>query len=240
MISFRQILSLSVLAFLSVQMIGQQMPHTKKPVSSPSTKKIKREEGMTNLQFGMGLTGSVLYLSRNIKEDNDALGYTFSALYGGHKTFRIGAQYTKYVPIDMGPTWYDVKASTTEANAEMIVLFKNNQTILYPLVGFSYNTFQGYFTGVDDFLNLRELYRVNTEVRNTWIGLNVGTGIEHAFGPVVIFADYKMRVGEQDKRVGNRGINIMDVCYTGGLRLKLWVPTLHKLYKGVNDRYHWF
>lgn len=236
----KHILTLTLSILLSSTVFSQYKSHTKKPVDSETFKKNRKEEGKTNLQFGVGVTGSVLYLSRNIKEDNDALGYTFSAIYGGHKTIRFSTQYTSYIPIDIGPTWYDVKASTTEANLEMIVLFKNNKTILYPLAGFSYNTFKGYFTGVDDFLNLRELYRPNTTVTNYWVGINVGTGVEHAFGPLVIFADYKMRIGQSDKRDGNRGVNIMDVCYSGGLRIKLWVPTIHKIYKGINDRYHWF
>lgn len=219
------------------KLYGQQRPHTKKPVESSTTKKHRKEEGMTNLQIGAGLAGSVLYLSRNIKEDNDALGYTMNVIYGGHKGFRISAQYTTYVPIDIEPTWYNIKANTIEANIEAIVLFKNNKTILYPTAGFSYNTFKGYFTGMDDFLNLKEIYKPNTIVYDQWVGFNVGTGIEHAFGPLVIFADYKMRVGRAD-RTG--GINIMDVCYSGGLRLKIWVPTFHKIYKGMQDKYHWF
>ena len=231
------ILTLTLVLLGSGLVLGQQKPHTKKPVTSPSTKKMKKEDGMTNLQIGAGVAGSVLYLSRNIKEDNDALGYVFNVIYGGHKGYRFSAQYTTYVPINIEPTWYNVKANTVEANIEAIVLFKNNKTILYPSTGLSYNTFKGYFTGVDDFLNLREIYRQNTTVRNQWIGLNVGTGIEHAFGPLVIFADYKMRIGRADK---TGGINIMDVCYSGGLRLKISVPTFHKLYRGMNDKYHWF
>ncbi len=216
---------------------SQQIPHTKKPVSSSAAKKAKKEEGMTNLQLGVGVGGSVLYLSRNIKEDNDALGYTFNIIYGGHKAYRLSAQYTTYVPIDIAPTWYNVKANTIEANIEAIVLFKNNVTILYPMTGLSYNTFKGYFTGVDDFLNLRERYKANSIVVNSWVGLNVGTGIEHAFGPLVLFGDYKMRVG---KMAETGGINIMDVCYSAGIRLKISVPTLNKLYRGANDKYHWF
>lgn len=222
---------------LSSAIYAQQKPHTKKPVASNATKNKKKEEGMTELQIGAGIGGSVLFLSRNIKEDNDALGYTMNVVYGGHKGYRFSAQYTKYMPIDIAPTWYDIKANTIETNIEAIVLFKNNKTILYPMAGFSYNTFKGYFTGVDDFLNLEEIYKRNTIIRNNWVGLNVGTGVEHAFGPLVLFCDYKMRVGKGDK---TSGINIMDVCYSGGLRLKIWVPTFHKIYRGINDKYHWF
>ncbi|MBP7810478.1 MAG: hypothetical protein KA163_14390 [Bacteroidia bacterium] len=222
---------------LVLNVYAQQKTHTKKPVKSASTNNTKKEEGRTNLQFGVGVSGSVLYLSRNINEDNDALGYTINAVYGGHKSYRFSAQYTKYIPIDIAPTWYDVKANTIEANMEAIVLFKNNKTILYPMAGFSYNTFKGYFTGANDFLNLKEIYGRNTTVRENWLGLNIGTGVEHAFGPLVLFCDYKMRIGKDGRKAA---FNIMDVCYSGGVRLKIWVPTFNKLYRGINDKYHWF
>jgi hypothetical protein len=203
--------------------------------------KFKRESEKTNLEIGVGAMGSVLYLGRNIKEDNDAKGFTITGNYGGQKLCRLGFQYTFYRPIDIEPTWYDVKAHTIEANLEMIARFKNNKSYLYPFVGLSYNTFKGYFTGQNDFLGLKEYYPMNTTQRERWMGVNIGTGFEHAMGPIVLFADYRMRVGLQ-RQYGNNGggLNIMDVCYSAGVRLKMIVPTLHKIYRGISDRYTWF
>jgi hypothetical protein len=203
--------------------------------------KFKRESETTNLEIGVGAMGSVLYLGRNIKEDNDAKGITITGNYGGQKLCRLGFQYTFFRPIDIAPTWYEVKAHTIEANLEIIARFKDNKSYLYPFFGLSYNTFSGYFTGQNDFLGLREYYPMNTTQKERWLGVNVGTGFEHAFGPVVVFADYRMRVGMQ-RQYGNNGggLNIMDVCYSAGVRLKLIVPTLRKIYRGITDRYHWF
>ncbi|HWY12725.1 MAG TPA: hypothetical protein VN026_15435 [Bacteroidia bacterium] len=207
-----------------------------KPIPIP---KPKKEVKYTNFQFGGGMMGSVLYLSRNIKEKNDAKGLTIVANYGGHKLLRFSVQYTNYFPINIEPTWYNIKANTIEANVEVIARFKNDHTILYPYAGLSYNTFKGYFTGLDDYLNLRERYKINTTVSNKWLGLNVGTGIEHSFGPVVIFGDYKMRVGVE-RAGGVNTINIMDVCYSAGIRIKVSVITLKSAYHSMGDRYHWF
>lgn len=196
-------------------------------------RKTKSEMVKTNFEAGAGIMGSVLYLSRNIKEDNDALGYTFVANYGGHKLLRYSIQYTYYKPINIEPTWYTIRANTFEFNTEIIARFPNNKTYLYPFLGLSYNTFKGYFTGANDYLNLRETYRPNTNVINNWLGLNLGTGFEHAFGPVVIFFDYRMRIGRE------RGwsFNIMDVCYGGGLRVKLFMPTFKSIFHGWRNRY---
>lgn len=188
---------------------------------NPPKKKAKREFRKTNYQVGFGMMGSVLYLSRNIKEDNDAKGYVFTANYGGQNYCRVNVQYTQYKPINIEPTWYDIKANSIEANLEILARFKNEVTLLYPFVGFSYNTFKGYFTGIDDYLNLQERYKRNSTVKNSWLGLNIGTGLEHTFGPVVLFIDYRMRIGKTDNYAS---INIQDVCYGGGLRLKIYVP----------------
>ncbi len=204
-------------------------------------RKTKPELTKTNFEIGGGLMGSVLYLSRNVKEGNDALGYTFMANYGGLKLLRFSVQYTYYKPINIEPTWYTITANSYEANVEILARFKNNKSFLYPFLGFSYNTFKGYFTGLNDYLNLRETYKPNSNVITNWLGLNLGTGFEHAFGPVVVFFDYRMRIGQMDK-VGS--INIMDVCYGGGLRIKLYVPTIKSsarwIYNSFNNRYNWF
>jgi hypothetical protein len=201
------------------------------PTPKPEIKK-------TNVQFGLGGMGSVLYLSRNIKEKNDAYGYAVYANYGGHKLLRFSMQYTFYKPINIEPTWYNIRAQTIEANLEILARFPNGKTFLYPMVGLSYNTFSGYFTGFNDFLNLHEHYQPNSTVINRWLGLNVGTGIEHAFGPIVVFFDYRMRIGKMEYST----FNIMDVCYGGGIRVKIGVPAINlgKIFKHTKNKYTWF
>lgn len=195
----------------------------------------------TKIQIGGGIARSVLYLSRNVKESNDAMGYACVANYGGTKLLRISAQYSYYKPINIAPTWYTIKANTIEINLELLARFNNNKTFLYPLCGLSYNTFKGYFTGQDDYLNLREHYSVNSTIKNNWMGVNIGTGVEHTIGPIVLFFDYRMRLGASGGKFGN--FSILDVCYGGGLRLKLFIPERNgrknKLYD-FGNRYHFF
>ncbi|MCW3078436.1 MAG: hypothetical protein JWO32_3045 [Bacteroidetes bacterium] len=93
--------------------------------------------------------------------------------------------------------------------------------------------FSGYFTGRNDFLNLSEKYPVNQNISTNWVGLNVGTGYEYYFKFLSFFVDYKMRVGFSDKHQ----LNIMDVCYTFGLRYNLKVPSIYKIFSGTRSRY---
>ncbi len=243
---------MTTIIFSSVLLLGAQVllsqgrptpiaPKSKeKPVKESSSKSTTKQtdHNETNLQIGGGLMGSVLYLSRNIKEKNDAKGYAFHFNYGGSKLCRLSFQYTYYKPLDIGPTWYNIRGTSLESNLEVLARFPNGKSYLYPFAGVSYNTFTGYFTGFNDFLNLKEFYTPNTTVRSSWVGLNLGSGFEHAFGPIVFFMDYRMRVGVE--RGG--GVNIMDVCYGAGLRLKVSVMRVGKLFRkaGAGDRYHWF
>lgn len=148
---------------------------------------------------------------------------------------RVSCLYTRFNPINIKPTWLDVKANTYESNLEIIARFPNKKTLLYPFVGISYNTYSGFFTGESDYLNLREYYPINSTVKNQWLGVNLGTGLEHNFGIVGLFLDYRMRVGKQET-----AINIMDVCYTGGIKIRFPYGKLAKSMSSTNDRFHWF
>ena len=187
----------------------------------------------TNLGIGVGITNSVVFLARNTNEKNAALGITASVVYGLSKSFRLSFDYTRYGRIDISPTWYDIKANTFEANLQ--IMFKSKSDFyFYPMFGLSYNEFKGYFTGKNDYLNLNSIYPANANVTSRWLGFNSGVGLEYNFKPVIIFGGAKMRVGVSE---GDSGLNIMDVCYTFGIRYNLIVPTLYKLFRG-GSRYN--
>lgn len=207
-----------------------------KPQAKPAPIVTRAYPKFTNLGFGAGLTRSVLYLGRNIKQNNDASGLNLAVVYGGAKLLRASFEYTYFWPIDIAPTWYNIRAYTAEANMHILARFKSKKAYFYPLFGLSYNVFQGDFTGENDFLNLRSLYKPGERVTTTWFGLNVGTGFEYYFRPGSVFLDYKMRIGKTE---GIKQINIQDVCFTFGLRFNLRVPSIYAMlpYRGVRSRY---
>lgn len=203
--------------------------------TATTTPFVKKEQIYTPWSVKAGTSISVVYLARNIKDNNNEPGFCGGLTYEINHFVRITALYTHYTPINIEPTWLRVKANTYEANFEVIAKFPNQKTLLYPFAGFSYNTYTGFFTGQNDYLNLKEYYAVNSEVKNHWLGLNLGTGLEHHFGILGVFIDYRMRVGKQES-----AFNIMDVCYTGGVKVKLPYGKLAKSLSHTNDRFHWF
>lgn len=209
-----------LLCFFNVLAIAQVKPAktTKAPVRAAGTPSIvPKERQYTKWSAKAGANISVVYLARNIKDNNNAPGYCGGLNYEINNFIRVSTLYSYFRPINIEPTWLDVRASTTEINLEMVAHFPNKKTLLYPFLGLSYNTYDGFFTGQLDYLNLKEYYAVNTVVKNRWLGLNLGTGLEHNFGILGVFVDYRMRIGKQDDAAG---INIMDVCYTGGLKVR--------------------
>lgn len=207
-----------------------------KTIASTPAKKNIRETKFTKWSAKAGGGISVIYLARNIKDNNNEPGYCAGLTYEINNFVRIASLYTYYKPINIEPTWYNVKAACYEVNMEILAKFPNKKTLLYPFWGFSYNTYKGFFTGQADYLNLKEYYPINSVIKNQWLGFNLGTGLEHNFGIVGLFIDYRMRVGRQEK-----AYNIMDVCYTGGFKIRFPYGRLAKtLSPKTSDRFHWF
>lgn len=188
----------------------------------------------TNLSFGYGRSRSVVYLNRNVNQDNDARGHHLTLVYGGNRLIRFSGEYTNFKLKDIAPTWYTIKATTLEANVHFLARFQSNKALFYPIAGLSYNTFAGFFTGQNDFLNLRAIYPINQRVKTTWLGVNVGTGFEYFFRPGSFYLEYKMRLGIAE---GSENLNIMDVTFSAGLRYNLKVPSMSSLFRGTRGRY---
>jgi hypothetical protein len=207
-----------------------------KVIPKKTVKSLAKYPRRTNLALGFGVTRSVVYLSRNVKPDNDATGLNTSLIYGGSKLFRVSFEYTHYKTLNIAPTWYDIRANTIEVNMHALARFRNRNAYFYPLFGLSYNRFSGIYTGVSDFLNLKTLYEPNKRAYTRWIGLNIGTGYEIYFKPGSFFLDYKMRIGFTE---GYNKLNIQDVCITAGLRFNLRVKSIYSifLYRGTRSRY---
>lgn len=231
---------LSIIMLYSSSVLAQVKKITSPAARTSSLtpkKTLDKEPKFTRWSLKAGANISVIYLARNTKEKNNEPGYCGGITYEINNFVRVSSLFTRFQPTNIKPTWLNVKANTFEANLEIVARFPNNKTLLYPFAGFSYNTYSGYFTGESDYLGLREYYAVNSTVKNQWIGFNLGTGLEHNFGILGVFIDYRMRVGKQEK-----AFNIMDVCYTGGLKVKFPHGKLAKRLSnaGSNDRFHWF
>lgn len=222
----RLIVYVLVLVSLGFHAFGQrQVRVIKPPKSHPSS---------TNLGIGMGLTNSAVFLQRNTLDEDNILGLTGCLTYDASKLLRVSVDYTRYQKVDIQPTWYNIRASTLEANV-YVLWYSKGGLCFYPIAGLSYNVFKGYFTGQADFQHLTSRYSSNREITTRWIGVNTGVGMEYPIKPFAIFGSFKLRTGFSE---GWSQLNIVDVCFSAGIRYNLKAPSLYKLFKGTGHRYY--
>ena len=222
---FRLVLYLCFTLVLVVNSSGQRQVRTIKPV--------KKHPLKTNLSIGIGITNSAVFLQRNTLDDGNVKGLTGCATYDLSKIFRVSLDYTRYNELNIAPTWYNIHASTVEMN--LYVLWHSKENLcFYPLTGLSLNRFEGYFTGLDDYQHLSDKYRKDRDITTLWLGVNAGLGFEYMIKPIIIFGSYKMRIGYSN---GSSQLNIVDVCFSFGVRYNLRVPSFYKLFRGTRNRY---
>ncbi len=226
-----RLIAVYIFILLGINVYSQTKPQKEKVSKSRNQIIIKKGEVKhTNFGIGIGLARSVIFLSRNIKDFNDASGLNLNMIYGGNNLVRFGFDYNQYNSLNIEPTWYNVRAKTYEANLQFLARFNGNKALIYPIVGFSVNQFKGFFTGKDDFQDLREKYKINSEVNSFWVGMNFGLGYEHKLGPFKLTLSYKMRLGFQDV---DGHLNIIDVCYSAGLRYDIKALTPKYIYRSI-------
>jgi outer membrane protein assembly factor BamA len=181
----------------------------------PQERNYKDQRLTDKYLFELGLAGglskSVVFLTRNINEFNDAYGlYLQLSVNRPKKLIRNEISFTNYRKIQIEPTWKDVKSWTIEHNVNFMARFVKTDAYLFPTAGWCFSRYEGFFTGVSDVQGLRAKFRPNTNVRQYWAGLNFGVGAEKIFYPFSIGMYYKMRVSNGDLI---DKLSIVDVCY---------------------------
>lgn len=197
-------------------------------------KPVKVKSNETNIGFGLGIARSTLYLARNINSSNDALGFNSNITWDKGNYFRGNIEYSFYQSINIKPTWYNVSAHTIELNANIIAKSRDKGFYFYPISGISFNVFKGYFTGVNDYLNLNSIYQRYSTVTTLWWGLNAGVGVDFNFKRGCVYSSYRMRLGKVE---GFNQFNIMDVFVNLGLRYYVSASKLGKIFRGTRSRY---
>jgi hypothetical protein len=196
-------------------------------------KPIKTKPLTTKFSFFCGIAKSELILERNIHSNNAAFGYHGGISYGFNSVLRGTLEYVQYRKLDIMPTWSDIRARTFEINLHYLARLQGTPAYFYPITGISYNIFNGFFTGMNDYLNLADRYARNDYAHTRWLGANLGLGFEYFFKPVSIFGEFKMRAGLTE----SHHLSVLDVYFGAGFRYNLSVPSIYKMFRGTRSRY---
>lgn len=177
-----------------------------KHLSEKPLEKYKFEFGI-----GAGVSKSVVFLTRNIKEFNDAYGiylqFSFNSI---NKLLRNEISFSNYNKIQIEPTWKNVKSWIFEHNINFMARFIKTDAMLFPTLGWCVSHYEGFFTGISDVQGLRARFNPNTLVSQYWFGLTFGVGAEKVFYPFSVGMYYKMRISNGDLI---DKLSIVDVCY---------------------------
>jgi|JI8StandDraft_1071087.scaffolds.fasta_scaffold64272_2 hypothetical protein len=219
----------SILFYLLILGFGSIL-HAQVKVIKP----VRTSTKNSNFGFGVGVIRSVVYLARNVNDNNDARGLNTIMTYDEGNLLRFSLEYSFFKTLTIAPTWYDIKARSIEANVYVIARTKEKKVFFYPFAGLSYNMFKGYFTGINDYTNLRAKFEKNTTVVTNWIGINAGVGFDYNFKNWSLYFNNKWRVGKAE---GYEQYNILDLCFTAGARINVPGTTLGKIFRGTRSRY---
>jgi hypothetical protein len=202
---------------------------------------VKSQSGLHGpVVLGYGRVNSVVYMSRNVDVDNAVTGNAYSMLYTCTDIFRGELLFQHFKSFDMLPTWKQVKAHAFEINVMCMARTASGSVLFYPLAGLSWNRFNAFYTGIQDYTQMRKYSKPLTTYNSNWPGFNTGVGVSYCVGFWELSLQYKMRMGQTSQM---NDFNIQDVqfsifaFYNIPLRIKNAFQSKEKLPK---TKHKWF
>lgn len=190
----------------------------------------------SSISIGSGFIRSELFLSQSIKEEKRMPGFAFHLVYSAHKVIRISTEYNYYIPANMTPTWKNVHYSGLEVNTHFKARLENVNAIFYPIAGFSYHLFSGYFTGRNDSKGTSLIYKPESRVNINWLGLNLGAGYEYRYKRLGFYGEFKIRFTMDHMNFKNAGVK--DVSSGIGIKYYFGARTIKTILRGgTRNRY---
>lgn len=173
---------------------------------------VKSQSGLHGpFVLGYGRVNSVVYMSRNVDVENAVTGNAYSILYTFTDIFRGELLFQHFKSFDMLPTWKHVKAHALEINVMFMARTASGSVLFYPLAGLSWNRFNSFYTGIQDYTQMRKYSKPLTTYNSNWMGFNTGVGVSYCVGPCELSLQYKMRIGQTSQM---NDFNIQDVQFS--------------------------
>lgn len=163
------------------------------------------------LTLGYGRVNGVVYMSRNVDIENAVNGNAYTVMYTLSDIFRAELLFQHFKAFDMLPSWKTVKAQALEFNVMCMARTASGTVLFYPLAGLSWNRFNAYYTGVQDYTQMRKYAKPLSSYSSNWPGFNAGVGASYCIGACELSLQYKMRMGQTAQL---HDFNIQDVQFS--------------------------
>jgi hypothetical protein len=206
---------------------------------------IFKEKNQTEYFFlGGSLNLSSVNIFRNYIENPYHLGWSIRASYLSKKNFRITTEYFRTPKFQLSPTWNDVRSNNLVVSFNALANIVDQDVIIYTVSGICFQSWKGFYTGLNDFSDARFYYKKNSWVINKIICMDLGIGFEKPFPGFNLYGDFRYRFADIDKRFG-----IIDAFYQLGIHFPLSFYSVEKkikprrkrkLFNSLHDKYSWF
>lgn len=167
------------------------------------------DAGGTHFAFGAGVSFAPVYMARSVNNDHTAKGLNLVMIMDPGNYTRLSFEYNHYGSINISPTWSHIRAQCAELNVQTIARSNDGRFFFGPVIGVSYNSSAGYYTGLYDNTNFGYLHSRNTNVGIRWFGVSMGCVADFKINRSYLSLTLlKLRVGKPE---GYEHFNVMDV-----------------------------
>ena len=152
-------------------------------------------------------------------------------LYFTRGRYRVVANYEKVRAVDLKPDWLNVRSTYYDLCLHVLDF---SSTIMYPIVGITYENSSAYYTGANYITRL--LPYKNTDYKRNYWGVTLGGGLEvNVLTHLKLFGELRIRIMKNDEKT-----SFNDMVLGGGIKLDLFSLNLKRIFRKPNDKYHWF
>ncbi len=224
----KSIKSFFLLLFTGINLIAQNQlnPKMEKAISKNTTR---------GFYICGGASYSSVNIHRNYSQNPYKFGWNARVCWELAGSMRITGEYTSMPLFQVTPTWLNVKNRVVELNVNYLARIKDQKALFYTISGIYYQSWNGFYTGQEDFTLAKNVFTPQQQYTNKYLGVNLGLGIERAFRYVQVFAEFKYRFSETD---ADKVFGITDALYNAGVKIKL--PSLNSIGESLVKKYKWF
>lgn len=195
-----------------------------------TVKKVEWYEGPGIYVFG-AYQLSAINVQRNPFSQTLFSGWSVGVLIKSNSNPHLLLEYGRTLKTKLSADWIDIYEQHVNANA-LFEAYSNRNNRFLTLMGLTYKRLDAFYTGKLKTSEYSILYKENTRIKNTWLGINVGFGYEVSINPFLAFGVIEVPIVWSDV-----GFGINDFIIKLGVKQKI---PFRKIFKNSKDRYHWF
>lgn len=232
----RKIISALILILFALHFSPQAQVKKPDKKNAPAQPVPVRKKGV---KLSVGGTWVRTHFRNNFGTDFNASTYEGRLYFGDNGLVRGVINVENQPPVDLKPEWLQVHSLLIDLQGHIISYFRNRKGIVYVILGPSYQSFSGVYTGYRNITQLMP-YAGRNYHANYFGGL-FGIGIEfQLYQNISFYLEGRIRFlfNNETPNPNNRRD---DVVYDQAcIGLKVNLPEIHKIFRKPNDKYHWF